>query len=315
MEAEMDIRREPIEQTIQRGLRSTLLGIGINIFLAFGKCLAGVVGHSFALIADGIESSSDVVSSTIVYLGLRVAIKPPDKEHPYGHGKAEPIAAIVVCLALAFAAVLIGVESITNIRKPHALPEPYTIWVLLAVVAIKILLSRYVSGVGESIESSAVKSDAWHHLSDAITSGFAFVGILVALWKHYPAADDWAALFASPVILFNACRQLRTPFQELLDASPNPQIETEVRRIATAIPGVIGVEKCFVRKVGFRFFVELHLVVDGSLSVREGHRLAHTVKSTILKSMLNTSEALIHVEPEEELKTVPAVTNGPPLTR
>lgn len=157
-------RRQTPEQMIQRGLKSSLIGIGFNFVLALLKCTAGFIGHSFALIADGIESVSDVVSSSVVYLGLRLSIKPPDEDHPYGHGKAEPVAAIIVSLALIVAAIVIGVESIVRIQTPHPLPEAYTLWVLLAVVGIKALLSRYVSSVGEGINSTAVRSDAWHHL-------------------------------------------------------------------------------------------------------------------------------------------------------
>ncbi|MGC1296229.1 MAG: cation diffusion facilitator family transporter [Alloacidobacterium sp.] len=292
---------ESTEQLVGRGLKSSLVGIGMNLVLALSKCSAGFLGHSFALVADGIESLSDVVSSSVVYFGLKVAIKPPDEEHPYGHGKAEPIAAIIVSLALVAAAILIGAGSIKRIRTPHPLPEPYTLWVLLAVVALKILLSRYVSSVGEKIDSSAVRNDAWHHLSDAITSGFAFIGISIALWIKNPTADDWAALCAAPIILFNACRQLRHPLGELLDESPGPQMEQEVRAAASGNPHVIGIEKCHVRKVGFRFYVDLHLVVNGALTVREGHNIAHEVKAHILETIPRVAEVLVHVEPEEEL--------------
>ena len=294
------------EQMVERGLRSSLIGIGFNLVLAVFKCLAGFIGHSFALVADGIESLSDVISSTVVYLGLRLAIKPPDDEHPYGHGKAEPVAAVIVSLALIVAAIVIGTESIRRIETPHPLPEPYTLWVLLAVVGIKLLLSRYVSSVGEGIDSTAVRSDAWHHLSDAITSAFAFVGISIALWTRNAAADDWAALCASPVIIFNAWRQLRKPFAELLDASPAPQLEELVRSAASAIPRVIGLEKCHVRKVGFRYYVDLHVVVDGALTVRQGHNIAHDVEDSVLDKVPQIAEVLVHIEPEEEL-IIPAM--------
>jgi cation diffusion facilitator family transporter len=224
-----------IERAVQDGLKSSLVGIGSNLALAGFKCVAGFLGHSFALVADGIESLSDVVSSTVVFFGLKFAIKPPDKEHPYGHGKAEPVAAVMVSLALIVAAILIGTESIKRIQEPHPLPEPYTLWVLLAVVGIKIFLSRYVTGVAEGLESTAVRSDAWHHLSDAITSGLAFIGISIALWTRNPAADDWAALCAAPIIIFNARRQLRLPMGELLDATPSPQGGR-----ASPICGIVG---------------------------------------------------------------------------
>ena len=296
-------RRQSPEQMIQRGLKSSLIGIAFNFVLALLKCSAGFIGHSFALIADGIESLSDVVSSSVVYLGLRLSIKPPDEDHPYGHGKAEPVAAIIVSLALIVAAIAIGVESIERIQTPHRIPEAYTLWVLLAVVGIKAMLSRYVSAVGEGIDSAAVRSDAWHHLSDAITSAFVFVGISVALWTRNAASDDWAALCASPVIMFNAWRQLRAPFAELLDTAPAPQLEEEVRAVASTITGIIGLEKCHVRKVGFRYYVDLHIVVEGTLSVRQGHNIAHDVEDAVLQQVPQIAEVLVHVEPEEELLT------------
>jgi cation diffusion facilitator family transporter len=294
-------RGQTPEQMIHRGLRSSLIGIAFNFVLALFKCTTGLIGHSFALIADGIESLSDVVSSSVVYLGLRLSIKPPDEDHPYGHGKAEPVAAIIVGLALILAAIAIGAESIVQIQTPHPLPEAYTLWVLLAVVGIKVLLSRYVSSVGEGIDSTAVRSDAWHHLSDAITSAFAFVGISIALWTRNAAADDWAALCASPVIMFNAFRQLRAPFAELLDTAPAPRLEQEVRSVASAISGVIGLDKCHVRKVGFRYYVDLHIVVEGTLTVRQGHDIAHNVEDAVLQQAPQIAEVLVHVEPEEEL--------------
>jgi len=239
----------------------------------------------------------------VVYIGLRLSIKPPDEDHPYGHGKAEPVAAIVVSLALIVAAIVIGVESIVRIQTPHRLPEAYTLWVLLAAVGIKALLSRYVSSVGEGIDSTAVRSDAWHHLSDAITSAFVFVGISIALWTRNAAADDWAALCASPVIMFNAWRQLRAPFAELLDTAPAPQLEREVRSVASTVAGVIGLEKCHARKMGFRYYVDLHIVVEGTLSVRQGHNIAHDVEDAVLQQVPQIAEVLVHVEPEEELLT------------
>jgi cation diffusion facilitator family transporter len=289
------------EALVQRGLRSSLIGVVCNFFLASLKCVAGIAGHSFALIADGIESFSDVISSSVVYFGLRLAIKPPDKEHPYGHGKAEPIAAVIVGLTLIVAAILIGIESISRIKTPHRIPEPYTLWVLLSVFIVKIFLSRYVGSVGEGIDSSAVRSDAWHHISDAITSAFVFVGISIALVTKNAAADDWAALCASGVIIFNAWRQMRTPVGELLDTAPGPSVEREVRLLASNAAGVLGLEKCFVRKVGFRYYVDLHVVVNGSLSVREGHKIAHNVEDIVMKNVPNVSHVLVHVEPEEEL--------------
>jgi cation diffusion facilitator family transporter len=173
--------------------------------------------------------------------------------------------------------------------------------VLLVVVTVKIVLSRYVSAVAKKIDSTAVRGDAWHHLSDATTSAFAFIGISIALWTKNPSADDWAALCASPVILFNAWRQLRAPMAELLDTAPPPEIERHVRQVAGMVPGVIGLEKCFVRKVGFRYYVDLHVVVDGDLSVRTGHQISHVVEDCVLAKVDRVAKVLVHIEPEEEL--------------
>jgi cation diffusion facilitator family transporter len=290
-----------LELEVQRGLRSSLVSIVSNFVLAGCKCLAGFAGHSFALVADGIESFSDVFSSLVVFLGLRYAIKPPDKTHPYGHGKAEPVAAVAVGLAMGVAAICIAAEAISLIRTPHPLPRPYTLWVLLIVVAVKILLSRFVGSVAHNIHSSAVQGDAWHHLSDAITSAFAFIGISIALLTGNYAADDWAALCAAPVILFGAMRQLRTPMAELLDTAPPPDVERHVREVAASVPGVIGLEKCFVRKVGFQYYVDLHVVVSGDLTVRSGHAISHQVEDRVLANVEHVGHVLVHIEPEEEL--------------
>jgi cation diffusion facilitator family transporter len=293
-----EVESLPLEKAVERGMQSSVDGIVFNLFLAAAKCAAGFLGHSFALVADGIESLSDVVSSTVVYFGLKIAIIPPDDDHPYGHGKAEPIAAIVVSLALILAAIFIAAESIQRIREPHSLPMAYTLWVLLAVVIIKLLLSRYVTTAGKNLESNALKSDAFHHLSDAITSGFALVGISVALWTRNPAADDWAALTASPVILFNAVKQLRAPMAELLDAVPSAEIEKTVRAISSKVPGVVGLDKCHVRKMGFRYYVDLHVIVNGFISVWQGHAIAHNVEDAVLKRAPHIAKVLVHIEPD-----------------
>jgi len=292
--------RAPLQQ-VQRGLHSSLVSIVSNFLLAMSKCLVGFLGHSFALVADGIESLSDVFSSAVVYFGLRFAMKPPDKDHPYGHGKAEPVAATVVGLCMGVAGILIAIESIVLIRTPHPLPAPYTLWILLAVVTVKIVLSRYVFSVAENIDSTAVRSDALHHFSDTITSLFAFVGISAALLTGDARADDWAALCAAPVILFNAWRQMRAPFAEILDTAPPPEIEQRVREVAARVPGVIGLEKCFVRKVGFQYYVDLHVIVNGDLSVRSGHTISHEVENRVLAEESRVAKVLVHVEPEEEL--------------
>jgi cation diffusion facilitator family transporter len=297
------VNGNPLKTAVEQGTKSTLLGISVNLALGLAKCSAGLLGNSFALVADGLESITDVLSGLVVYFGLKIAVKPPDKDHPYGHGKAEPIASVVVSLALMVAAAVIIYEGIREIIAPHPAPKPYTLVVLAGVLIIKGLLFRKVHSVGESIGSLAVKSDAWHHKSDALTSAFAFVGISIAILggPGWEAADGWAALCAALVILYNSWKQLRPAVQELGDVAPDRTMEAQVREIAAHVPGVLGLDKCLLRKMGFTFYVDLHIIVKGDMTVREGHRLSHRVEDEILKALPQVAEVLVHVEPEEEL--------------
>ncbi|HWZ23136.1 MAG TPA: cation diffusion facilitator family transporter [Cytophagaceae bacterium] len=287
------------EEIADQAAKSTLTGIALSVVLVFIKGIAGVLGSSYALIADAIESASDVVTSLILWLGIRVAARQPDKDHPYGHGKAEPIAAVVVAISLFAAAILIAVQSIENMLTPHDLPASFTLWVLAIVVISKELIFRYVIKIGEETESSAVKADAWHHRSDAITSAAAFIGISIALWggKGYEAADDWAALFSSVIIIVNAYLILKPAFAEIMDAAPSDEMVERTIRVAQSVESVLEIEKCLIRKMGFEYFADMHVKVDGSLSVYEGHRIAHLVKDAVLKDNDKVSDVLIHIEP------------------
>lgn len=263
------------------------------------KYVSGHFGHSYALIADATETGADILSSSLLWIGLRIADRPADKNHPYGHGKAEPLAAAMVSLFLVAAAIWIGWNAIGFITTPRDLPHGFTLWVLLFVIIVKEIMYRYVRKVGIEINSSAVKADAYHHRSDAITSVVAFIGISIAIYKGkgWEGADDWAALLASCIILFNSVRLFRPALAEIMDTAPPKKIEFEVRRIAIEVNEVKAVEKCYVRKMGFDYYVDLHIEVDGTLSVSEGHRISHIVKDKILNSDLNIKNVLIHVEP------------------
>jgi len=288
----------------EAGLRSTFVGIVVNMLLAATKGVAGVAGNSYALIADAIESATDIASSLIVWGGLKISALPPDEDHPYGHGKAEPLAAVAVSLTLVAAAIGIAIQSTREIITPHHAPAPFTLIVLILVVVTKETLYRFVFKVGESVNSTAVKSDAWHHRSDAITSAAAAIGISVALigGEGYESADDWAALFASAIIVVNAFRILRPAVNEVMDAAPPAGVELSIREAAQRVPGVILLEKCFVRKAGFSYYVDLHVTVDGGLSVREGHDIARKVKQAIRSSRPHVVEVLVHIEPSDLLR-------------
>lgn len=295
---------------LQRSLRATFAGLGVNVVLSISKLLAGIFGHSHALVADAIESLADVFSSLIVWRGLVVADEPPDEDHPYGHGKAEPLATAVVSIMLLLAATWISSQSIHEIGNPHTAPAPFTLVVLIAVIAIKEALFRFVSRESIIVESSAVASDAWHHRSDAITSFAAAVGISIALigGKGYEAADDWAALVAAGVIAWNGFRLLRPALNELMDRSPNREVIDRIRRVAEASPGVAGVEKCFVRKMGYHLFVDMHVEVDPQMTVVRAHEIAHDVKNRVRAEIPTVHDVLVHIEPEKPSKPSPQTT-------
>ena len=298
----MKINQSNSQRKVKKGIKSTLVGIFTNLTLAFVKGITGAVGNSYALIADAIESLSDVITSIIVYSGLRIAVKPSDEDHPYGHGKAEPITAAVVSIALMIAAVVIIIQSIHEIVTPHKAPAAFTLYVLAGVIFVKEGLFRFVFKVGESIESGAVKSDAWHHRSDAITSGAVFIGISIALigGDGYESADDWSALIASFIIIFNAYRLFKPAVKELMDSSPSPEVQDKIRTMALKVDGVIALDKCRIRKMGFDYYVDLDIIVDGEISVRTGHDIAHEVKDRLKKGIPEIANVLVHVEPNDE---------------
>jgi cation diffusion facilitator family transporter len=284
---------------LSSGTRIALLGACANVFLALSKVLAGILGNSYALIADGVESTLDIFGSLVVWAGLRYAALPPDDTHPYGHGKAETLASIAVGALLLGTALLLAIQSIREILTPHHAPEPFTLLVLLLVIAVKESLFRTVLAHGDELGSAALHSDAWHHRADAITSAAAFVGISIALLggPGYEAADDYGALLACAIIAFNGIRILGPAINEAMDMAPPPEVEQSVRESALLAPGVRGLEKCKVRKMGVEFYVDIHVLVDGELSVREGHSIAHAVKDAIRERMPSIADVLVHIEP------------------
>jgi cation diffusion facilitator family transporter len=284
---------------LQRGLRATFAGLAVNLVLSGTKLAAGIAGHSHALVADAVESFADIFSSLIVWRGLVVAAEPADEDHPYGHGKAEPIASAIVATMLLGAALWITLTAIGEIMEPHQSPAPFTLIVLVAVVAVKEGLFRFVSREGKAVDSSAVKTDAWHHRSDAITSVAAGIGISVSLigGEGFEAADDMAAVAAAGVIAWNGWHLLRPALNELMDTAPGPEVIDQIRQIAAATPGVDSVEKCIVRKVGYQYFVDMHVEVDPQMTVLHSHKIAHDVKDKIRDAIPAVSDVLVHIEP------------------
>ena len=285
----------------QKAIRTTWYSMGSNALLAIIKWTAGYFGHSYALIADAIESTTDLFSSILVLIGLKYASRPADKNHPYGHGKAEPLITFLVVGFLITSALIIAHQSIENIRNPHEGPRSFTLIILAAIILWKEISYQLVIRKSRETGSSLLKADAWHHRSDAITSVTAFIGISIALimGKGYESADDWAALAASAFILYNCYLIFRPALGEIMDEHLYDDLIDQIRTISAEVDGVTGTEKCQVRKVGMRYYIDLHIEVDGDISVRHGHEIAHVLKARLMEELPEVADVLMHVEPHE----------------
>lgn len=280
--------------------RLVLRGIALNAVLAAVKFAGGIFGHTYALVADGAESTLDILSSLLVWAGFRVAAKPPDADHPYGHGKAEPLAGLAVALFVFAMAWWVGLHAVHEIRTPHQGPQWWTLPLLALVVGAKMWFSRRMGAAGEASGSTALDIEAQHHRSDAMTSAAAFVGIAIAIMggKGFETADDWAALFACAIIAFNGVGMAGKALHDVMDAAAPARFENEVRALALTVPGVRALDKVRVRKSGLSHLVDIQVRVDGHLTVREGHDIAHAVKDALLGSIPHAiSDVSVHVEP------------------
>jgi cation diffusion facilitator family transporter len=282
-------------------IKATYFSIIGNTALALIKWLAGFFGNSYALIADAIESTTDIFASLLVLFGLKYTSRPADENHPYGHGRAEPLITFLVVGFLMTSATVIAYESIKNIGTPHDLPQAWTLIVLGVIIIWKEISYQIVIRKSKETNSSALKADAWHHRSDAITSISAFIGISIALFfgKGYESADDWAALFASGFIIYNSYLIFRPALGEIMDEHLYDDIVHSVRKVALTVDGIIDTEKCFVRKSGMKYHIDLHAIVKGDLTVKEGHDLAHKLKDTLRNEIPELGHVLIHIEPHE----------------
>lgn len=295
MQAEKNMTNE------KTAVRTTYFSIAGNITLALVKGAAGFFGNSYALIADAIESTTDIFSSALVLLGFKYAEKPPDENHPYGHGKIEPLITFIVVAFLVTSATIIAYESIQHIQTPHKVPEPWTLFVLTGIIIWKEISFQIVIGKSKQTQSSSLRADAWHHRSDAITSVMAFLGISIALifGEGYETADDWAALLASAFILYNSYLIFRPALGEIMDEHQYDDLIEEIRQKSLEVEGILGTEKCFIRKSGMKYHVDLHAIVSGDISVEKGHWIAHALKDHLRKVIPNLGHVLIHIEPDQ----------------
>lgn len=285
----------------QTAIKATYFSIIGNTSLALIKGLAGFFGNSYALVADAIESTTDIFASFLVLFGIKYSNRPADENHPYGHGRAEPLITFLVVGFLITSATIIAYESIQNINTPHDLPKAWTLIVLAVIICWKEYSFQMVMKKSILTNSSSLKADAWHHRSDAITSIAAFIGISIALvlGKGYESADDWAALLASFFILYNSYIIFRPALGEIMDEHRYDDLVENIREESLKVNGILGTEKCFIRKAGMKYHVDLHAIVDAKISVKEGHDLAHKLKDTLRSRILELGHVLIHIEPNE----------------
>jgi cation diffusion facilitator family transporter len=285
----------------QTAIRATLLSISGSLVLALVKLIAGIIGNSYALIADAIESATDVFSSFLVLVGIKFSSLPPDEDHPYGHGRIETLVTILVVGFLLFSASLIAYQSIHNISEPQTVPHPFTLLILGGIIIWKELSFRWVLQKSNETHSSSLKADAWHHRSDAITSVAAFIGILIAVLggEQYAAADDYAALMASGFIFYNSWLILRPALGEIMDEHRHDDLVELIRLESAKVDGVAETEKCMVRKMGMKYYADLHAVVNGELTVREGHEIAHRLKDHLMNNISRLGDVQIHIEPSD----------------
>jgi cation diffusion facilitator family transporter len=306
-----------VNNATSRSIRWAQAGLLVNAVLVLVKFIAGIVGHANALVADAVESSADIFSSLIVWMGLSIAARPADEDHPYGHGKAEPLAAAVVSLMLLGAAVGISILAIREILTPHHLPAPFTLFVAAGVIAIKEILYRRVARVGREVGSTAVTADAWHHRADAVSSLAAFIGIGIALLggPGWEAADDWAALVAAILVAVNGIRTLRPAISGLMDEAPDGKIKERALQAAGSVSGVRKVENLNLRRSGLGYYVDLHVQADPAISLEDAHEIAAAVKYAIREAIPDAVNVLVHMEPYRDAVKIEQdhVLSLPPL--
>jgi cation diffusion facilitator family transporter len=279
--------------------RVTLIGMAVSGSLSAAKLLVGWIGHSTAVFADGLENAGDLFGSGLILYGLSIASTPPDKEHPYGHGRSETIAGLAVGFVLAVSGLVICYESFRRLHTVTEAPHLFTVWPLVASIIVKSGLSAGKFAYGKRLASAALQADAWHDGVE-IASGFiALLALGLALYdpEHFAAADQCGGFLVGLVVLFTAFHVVRETSQELMDMMPADERIEHIRRIALSVPGIRGVEKTYARKTGLQYHVELHLEVDPKMTVQDSHDLATNTRFLIREKLDWVADVIVHIEP------------------
>ena len=286
------------ELKYKRGERGTRIGIFILLFLALIKLTAGILGHSRALLSDGLHSFSDVLTSIVVLVGLHIAKRPPDQTHPYGHGKAESIAAKTVAIILILIGAHFGIDNLKTIfTKTLVTPGMITLWIALIAIIVQESLFRYKFRIGKKIGSSAVIADAWHHRSDVFASLAEMIGIGGARLLGWRWLDPLAGVVVCILIMMVGIKIFLTTTGELMDATIDKRIRERIGKQALRVKGVKRVSDLRARRSGLDIYVDLEIEVDSELTVEEGHTIAAQVKKRILGEVEQVANVLVHVNP------------------
>lgn len=302
-----------MQPVYREAMRAAGLGLAVNLILGIVKLIGGLVGQSFALISDAVNSLGDVVASLVVLFALRVAQRPPDDEHPYGHTRAEAIAGANLALLVIVSALLIGWEAVQRLWVPHDLPPVWTLWIAGSNVVIKEALYRYKRSVARRMGSSALMANAWDHRSDAFCSLAVLFGLAVVRWggREWIGADEVSALVVVAAIVWSGAKLFRNSSSELMDSQADEPFVSEIRQAAKAVLGVRAVEKLWVRKSGLEYFADIHIEVDGHLTVDEGHRIGHAVKDQLVAQFTHLRDVLVHLEPYPHQHGQPSPSTAP----
>ncbi|HZL88119.1 MAG TPA: cation diffusion facilitator family transporter [Pirellulaceae bacterium] len=284
-----------------RVIRAAAFGLVVDLALGIVKLVAGLISGSFALLSDALNSLGDAVSTVVVLAALYYAQQPPDEEHPYGHSRAEGIAATNVALLIILSALWIAWQTIGQFGKRHELPPTWTLWIAAANVLIKEGLYRYKATVGERTGSAAILANAWDHRSDALCSLAVLIGLALVRFggPHFVWADEIAALIVVVLIVLSGVQLFRKSASELMDVQADDELVQRIRDTASSVPGVLGVEKLWVRKSGLEYFGDIHIEVAPQTTVAAGHEIGHRVKDSLLGEFRNVRDVLVHLEPHE----------------
>jgi cation diffusion facilitator family transporter len=284
---------------MQTGQRVAVTGMLVSGALAVIKIVAGMSGHSTAVVADGLESASDVIASGFVLFGLTLAAKPADENHPYGHGRVETLTGLLIGLVLMVGGALISWSSIRRVGQPHETLAAFVIWPLIISLAAKTGLAALKFHYGRKLKSDALIADAWNDAMDTISAIAALIAVGLTLSDRirFAEADRYGGFVVGLIVVSAGIRVVRQTTLQLMDTMPDARLIGQIREAASGVPGVRGVEKCFARKTGFKYHVDLHLEVDPEMTVRQSHQLAHQVQLNILARLDWVADVLVHVEP------------------